>query len=141
MKLELLTLEHCRVLRVPPHLSAHAANLLDPQFMGELIEGGPAWALVDGELVLGIGGVVDRGGGRGEVWSVFGELAYAKPVAAVRAAREGLARTTFRRLELVTRCDYAAAHRFAQVLRFKFEASLRAWFPDGSAGYMWSRIK
>jgi len=140
MKLEPLTVDHCRALHVQPWQSGQAANLRDEPFMLGLIASGPAWAAVDGGRVLAIGGVVDNGGGRAFCWSFVGAELGAEMIGCFRAAKRVIDDLNFRRIETVTHCDFDAAHRLVKLLGFKFEASLRAWFPDGSAGYMWARI-
>ena len=134
------TAEHFARLRLQPMQAAFSELLADRDYVDELVKRG-AWAAVAHGRVLGIGGFVDQGAGRAHAWVLFANKIGHAFIALHRAARRELERAPYRRIELVTWYGFCEAHRWAQMLGFQPEARLEAWFPDGSDGLLWRRLK
>lgn len=138
--IEVATAGHFARLRLQPMQAAFQSLLADEEYVAELAKRG-AWAAVAGERVLGIGGFVDQGAGRAHAWIMFTSKIGHQFIALHRAARRELDRAPYRRIELVTWFRFCEAHRWAQMLGFVQEARLESWFPDGSAGILWRRLR
>lgn len=135
------TAEHFRVLQLQPWQTIHASIVKDEAYIASLLAAG-AWSCLarDGR-VLGIGGFLDQGGGRGQGWALLAANMRQSFVRLHRAALQAIESAPYRRLEVVTREDFCEAHKWVELLGFEPEAPLRSFFPDGSAGRLWCRIK
>lgn len=102
---------------------------------------GLAWTLFDGERVIGCGGVIDRGGGRGEAWALLAQDAGRAMPAATRVVRRYLQTAPFRRIEAVTAVDFPPAGRWARLLGFENEGPMRAFCDSGGDAERWAFIK
>lgn len=90
---------------------------------------------------IGAAGIVNQGGGRGEAWLLLSDKAKPHMVNIVKRTLEVLDNNHFRRVEMTVKEDNEVGHRIARLLKFKDEAWLEAWHPDGSNVIMYKRIK
>lgn len=138
--IEIATAEHFGRLRLQPMQRAFAALLADEEYVAELAKR-ESWAAVSGDRVLGIGGFIDQGGGRAHAWALLSAKIGHGFIAVHRAAKQQLDACKFRRVEIFTWRNFCPAHQWASMLGFTAEAELESWFPDGTAGILWKRIK
>jgi hypothetical protein len=140
-------------MKVEPFRAAHLAELtLQPaqaawrgRIGGEagaaLEASGLAWTLLSEDRVVGCGGVIDRGGGRGEAWALLAQDAGPAMLAATRAVRRYFDTAPFRRIEAVTAVDFPPAGRWTRLLGFSREGRMRAFCEGGGDAMRWAFIK
>jgi hypothetical protein len=102
---------------------------------------GLAWTLRAGGRVVGCGGVIDRGGGRGEAWALLAQDAGAAMLSATRAVRRYFETAPFRRIEAATAVDFTPAARWTRLLGFEREGRMRAFCDNGGDAERWAFIK
>lgn len=139
MRVEPFRAQHLAELVLQPHQRVWQDSLTDEQ--GRAVEAlGSAWTLFTDRLV-GCGGVIDRGGGRGEAWALIAQDAGRDMLAATRAVRRYFETAPFRRIEAVTAANFAPAGRWAEMLGFVNEGLMAAFCADGSPAYRWAMIR
>jgi hypothetical protein len=140
-------------MRVEPFRAAHLEQLvlqpaqaawrgrIDGESGAALEASGLAWTLLRDALVVGCGGVIDRGGGRGEAWALLAQDAGSAMLSATRAVRRYFETAPFRRIEAVTAVDFAPAARWTRLLGFEREGRMRAFCDNGGDAERWAFIK
>lgn len=93
----------------------------------------------DGRIVCCFG-AMEMWKDRALIWAVFSSNTSRATLSIVREMRKGLDRLPFRRLEMDVRADVPKAIQLAFLLGFRFEAERRSFFPDGTTGFLFSRI-
>lgn len=94
--------------------------------------------------VVGVGGIRRYWDGVGEAWAIYprDSKRYGRDI--IRFTRVGLDRIEqafgYRRVQAVARKDWVAAVRFLLALRFRVDALLEKYGPDGSDYYLMARI-
>lgn len=142
MHVERAALHHFHGLQVNPWQAAHAALLRDDHYLADLLAHGPAWAALDRDQVLGIGGAFDKGGGRAECWTWLCAGVGRRMLGIHRTAARFLDAVPFRRLEAYVHEKNWQAIRWACALHFHLECQrLASWFPDGSAAMLFARVR
>lgn len=144
-----LTVEHAQTMQPQPWQAAAVDRLRDPALVRELTEGGQAFAAVDGDRVLAIGGLceVENGSDRWIAWCWLAANLGAAMVGVTRAARRILQASRAGRIEIVTHADHRPGERWALLLGFDFEGPVRAYFAPRPGetrrgnGFMWSRVR
>ena len=105
-------------------------------------EGPQSWTALEGDEILGVGGVLAIWEGRGQVWSILGAGAGKHFKELHRACLKILADAPQRRLESDCVCAFPAGHKWLRMLGFHLEAACaRAYYPDGSDASLYSRVK
>lgn len=140
-------------VEVAPFRAAHLADLvlqpaqaawrgrIDGESGRALEATGLAWTLLCGGRVVGCGGVIDRGEGRGEAWALLAQDAGTTMLAATRAVRRYFETAPFRRIEAVTAVNFLPAARWARLLGFQREGRMRAFCDGGGDADRWAIIK
>src|SRR5437879_5110607 len=129
-------LGHFQAMDVQPWQKTHRALLQDDQCLTDLLAGGPAWTVLDGDRVLALGGILDRGSGRGECWGWLANNLGAKMISVHRAGMRYITGASFRRLEMYVHERHWQGIRLAVRLGFRVERSadselavrLESWF-------------
>lgn len=102
---------------------------------------GDAWtATVDG-LPVACAGLIEMWAGRAQAWALLSVEAGPHMLAITRAIRFRLATASFRRIEMAVDVTFEAGVRWAHMLGFEHEATVRCYFPDGRAARLYARIK
>ncbi|MDO9337917.1 MAG: hypothetical protein Q7T61_16090 [Caulobacter sp.] len=148
MRVEPFRAEDLEALTLQPAQAAWRGRI-DGETGAALAASGLAWTLWDSGRdagrdsgrVIGCGGVIDRGGGRGEAWALLAQDAGAGMLAATRAVRRYFETAPFRRIEAVTAVDFAPAARWTRLLGFKSEGRMRAFCDDGGDAVRWAIIR
>lgn len=140
MQIVPLTADHGRRIELPPENAAQLAQVRSAAYIEELLEVGPAYAVVDGETVIALGGIADHGGGRGVGWCYLSVHAKRAKLSLVRIGRRVLAACGLRRVEIVTYAGWEKATRLALALRFEYEGDSRGYFEDGHDAHRWGRV-
>lgn len=131
---------HLESLTLQPAQAAWRGRI-DGEAGAALEAGAMAWTLLCGGRVIGCGGVIDRGGGRGEAWALLAQDAGPAMLAATRAVRRYFETAPFRRIEAVTAVDFAPAARWTRLLGFEREGRMRAFCEGGGDAERWAFIK
>jgi len=114
-------------------LTPQAAQISTGQVMSEqdlrgAIAGGLALAAVDGSRVLAVGGIVEIWPGRGLVWGLLAEEIGASMVPIHATVKRVLACSTLPRIEAQVAASHEAGRRWAKLLGFQYEGTLRAFW-------------
>ena len=110
---------------------------ITPEEVRHLEVCGHAWTLRKGR-VIGCGGVLDRGGGRGEAWALVAQDAGRDMLLATRAVRRYFETAPFRRIEAVAAEHFAPGQRWLELLGFISEGRMMAFCDDGSPAIRWA---
>lgn len=137
MRVEPCALAHLRAIDLQP-MQACWRDMVTDEECEALVRVG-SWAGIDAAgRVLAIAGLIDRGGGRAEGWSLLSAAAGAALPAITRALRRGIAASAYRRVEIVTADSFPAAGRWAAIMGFRHEGRMRAWCEDGTDAHRWA---
>lgn len=130
---------HLEQLTLQPAQAAWRGRI-DGETGAALEASGMAWTLLVGPRVIGCGGAIDRGGGRGEAWALLAQDAGMTMLAATRAVRRYFQTAPFRRIEATTAVDFAPAARWTRMLGFESEGRMRAFCDGGGDAERWAFI-
>lgn len=106
-----------------------------------VLEAGLSWTVRARGRVIAIGGVLDRGEGRGEAWALLSPAAGPHLGRLTRMVRRAFEVTPFRRIEAVTASDFPAAARWARLLGFDNEGRMKGWREDGGDAERWAIVR
>lgn len=113
---------------------------ITPEETAHLEAVGHAWTLRKGR-VIGCGGVLDRGGGRGEAWALVAQDAGRDMLCATRAVRRYFETAPFRRIEAVAAEHFLPGQRWLAMLGFTNEGRMTGYCEDGSAAIRWALVR
>ena len=140
MRVEPFHPDHLARLAVQPHQRAWRDNAGDLD-LACLSQGGNAgWTGLVGERPVAALGIIDVGGGRAMAWGLIAQDAGPVFLALHRAVARYLGATGYRRIEAVTASDFPQAGRWAGLLGFTHEGTMRAYCHDGSDAELWARV-
>lgn len=131
---------HLESLRLQDSQAVVQPMLADPTYGESLVEAGPAYSAVDGDAVFACAGLFPLWDGRACAWALIAAEAGQHFVAIHKAVRRALTLHAFRRVETVVRTDFAAGHRWARMLGFQREATMRGYAPDGHDYDLYARV-
>lgn len=122
---------------------AEETALLTPAIAGSACaDPGMAFAVLDGALVLGIGGGQRCWPGRVTLWCYLATGIGPRFVAVHRAVARFIAGLPDRRIEAVAICGFVAAHRWLDLLGFDEPALLlRGYTPAGGDAVLRARVR
>lgn len=136
--------EHILALRgrLQPMQTAHNEQCT-PEFGAQMERLGNTWTgIVDGEVVA-CAGVIQLWSGRAHLWAYLSEDAGKHMRAITRAVLRKLDEMPFVRYEAEIAQQFPAAHRWVRMMGFRCEtqAPMRKFFPDGSSGFLYSKVR
>jgi hypothetical protein len=138
MRVEALTAAHVARLQVQP-AQREWLDAGEDFDLTRLVSGlNAGWAGVCGDQVIAAAGLLDMGGGRGHAWGLISTAAGPHFMALHRAMLLGLQMAPYRRIETTTACNFQQATRWAQMLGFSFEGTMRAYH-NGIDADLWAR--
>jgi len=115
--------------------------LAKPGYAASLKKAGPAFsAMVDDEIIASLG-VIPQWTNRAVAWGLVGEKANRHLLAVHRAVTRFLDMTEYRRIETSVATQFAEGHRWARMLGFVNEGTMRAFTPDGRDCDLYARVK
>lgn len=113
--------------------------LRDDGYRDAIINHGEAWTVVD-DKVKAIGGYINSGYGRVQLWCMLGKDANMLYI--TRAVLDRLSELEFNRYEMLVESGFKQAHRWAKMLGFKCETPEGMTdFMPGVNMYMYARTK
>lgn len=139
MIVEPLRVEHVRQLRLQAAQAEFAPSLTD-QHVHDLIVHGEAYAAVADGMVIACAGVLERWHGRASAWALLSDQAGRHMLELTRAIAAWLERSGLRRVETHVDVNFAAAHRWARLLGFEREGTMRAYTSDGRDADLYARV-
>lgn len=74
-------------------------------------------------------------------WAALAALTSGELLFATRWCRGWMARLRVRRIDMAVRADFAPAVRWAAMLGFAHEGTMRAFYPDGGDMQVWARVE
>lgn len=127
-------------LLIQPH-QAHMREIVETLDLTPLAAEGMAWSAVEGDTVLGIGGLSPQWDNRAVAWMLIGCDLKQHFIPLHRAVSKMLIRSPFRRVEATVDVGFRQGHRWMKMLGFEPEGYLRAYLPDGGDQIMYARVR
>lgn len=139
MRVEPFDPAHVERLSVQPHQEGWRAEIMTTDLRALATAPNRAWSVLEGEDTLACGGFVDLGQGRGRAWALLST----RPgmVALTRIVRRGIELSGFRRIDCEVAANFQPARRWAEMLGFSYEGTMRAWCYDGSDAELWAMVR
>jgi hypothetical protein len=110
-------------------------------YASALVEYGVAYALVGEGEVWACAGLCELESHRATAWALIHEEIGRRFFRMHKAIVSSWAECKYQRVELVTRESDGNAERWAEMLGFKWEGCMQKYFPDGSTGNLYARVK
>jgi hypothetical protein len=126
-------------LRLQPSQEFLAAFVGRPGYGQELVDAGPCYTARSGGRIVCCAGVVNLWEGRASAWALLSADAGRCMTALHRAVVEFLDGCGIERVEAYVVPDFMPGHRWARMLGFEFEGTLRA-FQRGQDMVMYARV-
>ncbi len=117
------------------------ARYMSQAYGAALEQAGNAFTAIKDGRVLGCAGVERVWPDRGIAWSLLGAISPSEMLAVHRRVAGFLDDQALRRIEMTVDAAHAPGHRWARMLGFQFEGTLRAFTPDGRDCALYARIK
>lgn len=131
---------HLRQLCMQPAQKVFQPLAEDPDYAGNLIESGFAYALVDGGEVFACAGIIPQWEHRAVAWALVGQAAGRHMIELHRAVSQSFRQHPFRRIETAVTVEFDEGHRWAQLLGFRREGLMRSYTPEGEDCYLYARV-
>lgn len=110
-------------------------------YASKLIEAGPAHAFVEGEEVYGCMGVMELEPHRAISWTLIRDDIGRRFFRFHKSVLSLLGGLRYQRIELVTHDGHRDAERWAEMLGFSWEGCMQKYFPNGTMGNLYARVK
>jgi len=113
------------------------------QVLADQIVGSYAFTALEGDDVVGCGGIAELYTGRGLCWTYISQSAKPRNFLMVhRAVQAAIKNCPIKRLEMTVDCEFSQGHRWANQLGFTLETSrMRHYRPDGGDCAMYVRFQ
>jgi hypothetical protein len=141
MNIEAFTPDHFRRLLLQPSQAVMQPMLADPSYADMLHKAGPAYAAVDGDVVIACLGVIPQWEGRAIAWGLVGRNAGRNMLAIHRGVSRFLELCEHRRVETSVATNFDEGHRWARLLGFTREGTMSAYAPGGYDCDLYARIR
>lgn len=120
---------------------AYMRKLINDQYKETVTRSAVGFTLEDDGLVIGCGGIIPFWQGRGEAWTLLSNAAGPRMLTVTRIVRRVLNGVDFDRVQMTTDVGFPEAERWAQMLGFEYEGTMRSYFPDGRSAKLWARVR
>ena len=110
-------------------------------YASDMVVCGPAFALVDEKEVWACSGVCELESHRAIAWALIHEEIGLRFFQFHKGVVAFLNECKYQRVELATEDGIGKAERWAEMLGFKWEGCMEKYFPDGSMGNLYARVK
>lgn len=135
-----MTAAHLATLSLQPAQQLFSEIVRQPAYVQSLIDGGPAYALVDGDEVFATAGLLPQWEGRAVAWALVSEAAGRRMVELHRAVLRCFEMHPFRRVETTVATHFEEGHRWARLLGFEREGTMRGYAPNGTDCDLYARV-
>lgn len=132
---------HLNVLLLQKSQAMLQPMMSDEKYGKSLQDGGSAFsAVVDGEIIAALG-IIPQWEHRAIAWGLIGENASKHFIPISKAILRFLEITPYRRIETSVASDFDQGHRWARMLGFENEGTMKAFTPDGRDCDLYARVK
>lgn len=141
MRIEPFKPEHLTELLLQPSQAVMQPVLAQQDYGQMLYKAGPAYAAIIDDKVVACLGIIPQWEGRAIAWGLVGSEAGKAFYGIHKAVKKFLDLQDYRRIETAVSTDFEQGHRWAQLLGFKNEGTMRAYTPDGRDCDLYARLK
>lgn len=114
--------------------------LSDRNYGFNLFRGGPAYSGLVGDQVIACMGLIPMWENRAMAWGLIAAEAGPHFVQITKAVMRTMELHPFRRIEASVKCDFQQGHRWARLLGFEREGTMRCYSPDGGDYDLYARV-
>lgn len=132
--------DHLALLQLQPVQAFMGDFIMHPGYPEALAKAGPAYTGMVGRDVVICAGVIVDLPGRGTAWALLSNKACRHLLGCTRAVENFLRDVEMRRVQTYIETSFEAGHRWAQLLGFTREGTLRAWGPAGEDYDLYARV-
>lgn len=133
--------EHLQLLKLQESQAMIQPLMTDMEYAVSLQTRGPAFsAMVDGEIIAAAG-LLPQWENRAVAWALIGENARRHFVRLTKSMVRYFDFAEFNRLETAVKTDFAEGHRWARMMGFVREGTMRGYAPDGCDYDLYARVK
>lgn len=132
--------EHLERLRLQP-AQAYLSGRIGSEYARAMVVDGQSFSALSGDRVIACAGLIPLWAGRAHAWALLAEDAGRDLLAVHRAVGRFLSLSTVRRIETSVYHEFAAAHRWARLLGFRWEGLMRGYAPDGRDCDLYARVR
>lgn len=140
MHIEPFSPDHLRRLLLQPSQTMLQPTLADPAYADMLHKGGPAYSAFDGDEVVACLGVIPQWQHRAIAWGLVGAEAGKRFVGIHRGVVRFLDLCGYKRVETSVLTDFEEGHRWARMLGFVREGTMKAYTPGGLDCDLYARV-
>lgn len=115
--------------------------LIDDKYKEVVRESDIAFTLEKNGVILGCGGIVRFWGSAGEAWTLLSRHAAANMLTVTKVVKRILADAPFDRVQMTTDVGFEEAERWARMLGFEYEGTMRKYGHDGRDMKLWARVR
>ena len=141
MRIEQFKPEHLTELLLQPSQAMMQPVLSQRDYGTALASAGPAYTVIIDDNVVACLGIIPQWEGRAIAWGLIGSEAGKEFYAIHKAVKRFLDLQDYRRIETAVSSDFEQGHRWAKLLGFENEGTMRAYTPDGRDCDLYARIK
>jgi hypothetical protein len=132
--------EHLAQIELQPAQQRWRERFAVPGYAEAIAVPGLCWTALDGDRVLGCGGLQPQWEGRALAWLVVGAVSRTAWPRIVGRVRQTLREAAFRRVEMHVAQGFGNGCRLAAILSFTVEGLMRGFAPDGGDYYLYARV-
>lgn len=133
--------EHLERLTLQPSQAIMQPTLANPAYAKWLATSGPAYSLVDGDVVIASAGIIPQWENRALAWALISATAGKHFVVIHKAIRRFFVLHNYKRIETAVDCSFEQGHRWMKMLGFEREGRMRAFMPDGRDCDLYARVQ
>lgn len=143
MKIVKFRAAHLKALELQEAQKYFHADIGSPDYGAALEASKYSFTALEGDTVIGCGGVHEVWAGRAVAWALLSQHAGPHFRTIHRAALGFMEQSPWRRIEAVVEGGFDAGHRWLKLLGFTCETpdAMRAYSPSGVDFYQYSRVK
>lgn len=132
--------EHLERLLLQPSQAMLQPALADRQYGEHLYSGGPAYTGLAGDQVIACIGLFEMWENRAYAWGLIAKEAGPHFIHITKAVLRAMEMHQFRRIETAVLCNFTQGHRWARLLGFKHEGTMKSYTPTGEDCELYARV-
>lgn len=131
---------HLALLEIQP-AQVYMAPALTRRYGEALAESGPAFSAACGGSLVGAAGIANQHPGTGRAWALLSPAAGPWLPTITKACLRFFLDARYRRIEATVLTGWAAGARWAAMLGFEREGTMRGYGPDGQDFDLYARVR
>lgn len=131
--------DHLLALNLQPE-QENVGAIIDQSYANSL-DTEVSFTAIDGDKIIACGGLVEMWENRGLAWMVLSDIAKNYMLQLTRAIMRYLRVAKYRRIETAVRSNFLEGHRWADLLGFKYEGTMRGYGISGDDYDLYARVK